>query len=165
MAGPSSLFRMEPVPSAHQIELLLINNQMITPQHIDILCGKEKSCVNHVGSRRFRAIIETYRVRYQGALTKYDKMMITKEIYESLCLTSCRFLKFNEDCSAWEELSPMAARDKVCSVFQLSRPCLLFTVRRLQILTFDYFFLILLLSLGRTCPALCEPDNAEEEED
>ena len=40
--------------------------------------------------------------------------MITKEIYERLIQESCRFLKFNEESLCWEELSPMAARDKVC---------------------------------------------------
>ena len=44
--------------------------------------------------------------------TQYQKMMITKEIYESLNKDNCRFLKYNSD-GFWEELSPMAARDKV----------------------------------------------------
>ena len=36
----------------------------------DILCGKSSSCVQHDGSRRFRAVIECHREVYQQALTK-----------------------------------------------------------------------------------------------
>jgi len=53
-----------------------------------------------------------YRTRYRTLQTKYDKMQITKEIYETLCQTS-RFLKYNDEEKVWEEISPLAARDKV----------------------------------------------------
>ena len=36
----------------------------------DILCGKHRRCVDHDGSRRFRAVIECHRKNYQLALTK-----------------------------------------------------------------------------------------------
>lgn len=81
------------------------------PSPNDILCGKDKNCVHAPGSIRFRKIIESYRARYAGCLTKFDKMLITKEIYETLTQTS-RFLKFNPKKKMWEEISPMAARDK-----------------------------------------------------
>lgn len=81
------------------------------PSPNDILCGKDKNCVHAPGSIRFRKIIESYRARYAGCLTKFDKMLITKEIYETLTQTS-RFLKFNPKEKMWEEISPMAARDK-----------------------------------------------------
>ena len=72
---------------------------------------QDKQCVAHVGSVRFRSIIESYRQRYANSLTKFDKMQITKEIYETLSQSS-RFLKFNTQEKVWEEISPMAARDK-----------------------------------------------------
>lgn len=81
------------------------------PDPNDILCGKDKNCVHAPGSIRFRKIIESYRSRYANCLTKFDKMLITKEIYETLSETS-RFLKYNAKEKVWEEISPMAARDK-----------------------------------------------------
>lgn len=81
------------------------------PEPNDILCGKDKQCVAHVGSVRFRGIIDSYRQKYASSLTKFDKMQITKEIYENLTQSS-RFLKFNTKEKVWEEISPMAARDK-----------------------------------------------------
>ncbi|CAB9529166.1 expressed unknown protein [Seminavis robusta] len=83
----------------------------IEPRPEDVLCGKDKHCVHAPGSIRFRSIIESYRERYASSLTKFDKMTITKEIYETLRQTS-RFLKFNPKEKVWEEISPMAARDK-----------------------------------------------------
>ena len=66
----------------------------------------------HPGTQRFRMVIESYRERYAKALTKYDKMTVTKEIYEALQVASSRFLKWTSKEDAWEELTPMAARDK-----------------------------------------------------
>jgi len=78
----------------------------------DILCGKDRACALHKGSQRFRAVIDSYRARYQKATTKYDKMQITKEIYEVLSQKS-RFLKYVAEDRAWEEITPLAGRDKV----------------------------------------------------
>ena len=64
---------------------------------------QDKQCVAHVGSVRFRSIIESYRTRYAASLTKFDKMQITKEIYETLSQTS-RFLKYNTKENVWEEV-------------------------------------------------------------
>lgn len=78
----------------------------------DILCGKSKTCIHHPGSIRFRNLIDAYGPKYQQALTKYDKMSITRKIYESVIQTS-RFLKYNEEDDTWEEISSEAARDKI----------------------------------------------------
>lgn len=61
---------------------------------------------------RFRAIIDQHAESYNKAPSKYDKMTITKNIYEFVSQSS-RFLKFNEKLGYWEEISAMAARDKV----------------------------------------------------
>jgi len=82
------------------------------PGEMDILCGKDRACALHKGSQRFRAVIDSYRARYQKATTKYDKMQITKEIYEVLSQKS-RFLKYVAEDRAWEEITPLAGRDKI----------------------------------------------------
>lgn len=61
--------------------------------------------VNHIGSRRFRDTIDTYRDRYRASTTKYEKMVITKEIYNKLKIKKYRFLKFNKQRGGWEEVS------------------------------------------------------------
>ncbi|CAB9528681.1 expressed unknown protein [Seminavis robusta] len=86
---------------------------VLQPRKFDILCGKGKKCVAHIGSRRFRAVIESYRQRYSLTKTKYEKMMITKEVVERLQKENCRFLKYDASTMVWEELPTMAARDKV----------------------------------------------------
>ena len=50
------------------------NNELIEPRTFDILCGKDKQCVGHAGSKRFRVIIESYRLRYSQCVSKYDKV-------------------------------------------------------------------------------------------
>lgn len=79
----------------------------------DILCGKEKHCVSHPGSLNFRAVIDKYASKYQEAVTKQEKMNVTKEIYDSLGTQNSRFLKYNAKAEGWEELSSLLARDKI----------------------------------------------------
>ncbi|CAB9514924.1 expressed unknown protein [Seminavis robusta] len=79
----------------------------------DILCGKEKACVSHPGSINFRAVIDKFAPKYQEAITKQEKMNVTKEIYESLGSQNSRFLKYNAKAKAWEELTSLLARDKI----------------------------------------------------
>lgn len=77
-----------------------------------IWISPDKQSVNHEGSKRFREVIEQFIHRYQKAVTKYEKMNLTKEIYDTIKVNS-RFLKYNEETPCWEEVTSMAARDKV----------------------------------------------------
>ena len=79
----------------------------------DILCGKEKHCVSHQGSLDFRVVIDQYASKYAEAITKQEKMNVTKEIYDMLGAKNARFLKMNQKTKAWEELSSLLARDKI----------------------------------------------------
>lgn len=88
-------------------------DEIIDPSDDDILCGKSKSCVNHVGSRRYREYVDTFTERYLQATTKQQKMMITREIYDTLKSRKCRFLRFNKSRATWEEIGPAVARDKI----------------------------------------------------
>lgn len=85
----------------------------IIPQANDIMCGKDKDSLNAQGSRWFRTVIDTYADRYQLATSKYDKMTLTRKIYEEVKESSSRFLKYNFKTGEWEELSVMSARDKI----------------------------------------------------
>ena len=86
-------------------------NIIITPDGNDILCGKEKHCIIHPGTRRYRQFIDAYQPKYRAATNKNDKMEITKEIVVTLGRTA-RFLRYNKDAQVYEELSHLEARDK-----------------------------------------------------
>lgn len=86
--------------------------RLAQPGEDDILCGKDRACALHKGSQRFRAVIDSYRATYSKAVTKYDKMCITKEIYEVLS-QKARFLKYNDKDKLWEEITPLQGRDKI----------------------------------------------------
>ena len=72
----------------------------------------DRVCSQHTGSKRFRKIIEQHRRQYQEAPTKFEKMAVTRTLYENLKRTN-RFLKLNEETGLWEDISALAARDKV----------------------------------------------------
>jgi hypothetical protein len=78
---------------------------IIEPKKFDVLCGKSRECVSFEGTRRFRQLIEQYRVKYQDAKNKQERMEITKEIVSSVGQIG-RFLKFNHRLQAWEVSMP-----------------------------------------------------------
>ncbi|CAB9530771.1 expressed unknown protein [Seminavis robusta] len=84
----------------------------IVPTDLDVLCGKTKQIISHPGTIRYQMVVDSYTQRYIQADTKYAKMQVTKALYEHLKTTS-RFLKFNDKENAWEEISALAARDKI----------------------------------------------------
>lgn len=80
----------------------------------DVLCGKDRTSLQARGSQLFRTIIDSYVAKYNSCACKYDKMSITREIYEVVTQTHmARFLKYNDSEECWNELTPMQARDKV----------------------------------------------------
>lgn len=113
----------ERVPSSNSLASVDANmtaefQTVANPKAEDILCGKDKRCIKHEGSREFRRIIESYTLQYQQASSRQEKMDITKEIFDSL--QSRRFLKFNEDTNLWETLHPLAVRDKIGHALRFS---------------------------------------------
>lgn len=92
-------------PLVHQkrtlVALSLISNRFLA--NLCLVPLKSRDCVNHLGSRRYRDYIESYRERYSDANTKYEKMVIIKEIYHNLSPT-CRFLRFSKTHGIWEEV-------------------------------------------------------------
>merc|ERR1712194_408118 len=83
------------------------------PTECDILCGQSRICASHVGNTRFQAVLDTYTTRYDNATSKQEKMMITKEIVACIHNSGGRFLKFKNYDGMWEEITNVAARDKV----------------------------------------------------
>jgi len=83
------------------------------PTECDILCGQSRVCASHTGNKRFQAVLDTYAARYDNTTSKQEKMMMTKEIVACIHNSSGRFLKYKNEDGIWEEISNVAARDKV----------------------------------------------------
>lgn len=73
---------------------------------------KDKQCIDHPGSKHFKAVIDTYAERYSHCISKYQKMVLTKEIYEKMSNQSSRFLKQQQD-GSWTVISVAHIRDKI----------------------------------------------------
>jgi hypothetical protein len=47
------------------------------PLEDDVLCGKNKECLEHPGSKSFREVVDRYVERYQQADSKVRKMRLS----------------------------------------------------------------------------------------
>lgn len=81
------------------------------PTNSDILCGQSRICASHPGNRQFQGILEDFADRYDMATSKQNKMYMTKEVVAVIHDIGGRFLKHKD--GIWEEISTVAARDKV----------------------------------------------------
>jgi hypothetical protein len=81
------------------------------PSDLDILCGQSRSCAAHAGNQRFQDVLEKYAAKYTLVDSKHDKMALTKEIVACITSAGGRFLKQKD--GRWQEISTVAARDKV----------------------------------------------------
>lgn len=46
----------------------------------DVICGRGSRCFNHIGNKRFRAIVESHLDRYSNTSCKFDKTAIICEV-------------------------------------------------------------------------------------
>ncbi|CAB9509374.1 expressed unknown protein [Seminavis robusta] len=54
------------------------------PGPYDVICARGKQAFDHVGNKRFRAIVRMNRDAYVDALTKYHKSQIVSKISNSI---------------------------------------------------------------------------------
>jgi len=83
-----------------------------SPTEADILCGQSRVCANHPGNQFFQSVLDEFAYRYDLATSKQEKMCMTKEIVSRVHTRGGHFLKQKKD-GMWEEISTVAARDKV----------------------------------------------------
>jgi len=50
-----------------------LTNFIVSSLEQDVLCGKNKVCIDHPGSKVFRCVIEQYAQRYLEADSKFEK--------------------------------------------------------------------------------------------
>lgn len=81
------------------------------PTTADILCGQSRVCASHPGNRTFQSVLGDFAHKYDAATSKQEKMQMTKAVVTIIHDSGGRFLKHKND--TWEEISIVAARDKV----------------------------------------------------
>lgn len=85
---------------------------LVVPERHDILCGSGHAIFSHPGNMRFRSIVENKAQQYDNAVTRSDRIRITKGILFELRSTGARVLKKHPIYPLW---SPVvgAKRNKV----------------------------------------------------
>lgn len=81
------------------------------PKSVDVLCGQSRVCASHPGNQTFQKVLGDFAHKYDIATSKQEKMHMTKAIVSTIHDTGGRFLKYKD--GMWEEISTVAARDKV----------------------------------------------------
>jgi hypothetical protein len=84
----------------------------------DVLFGKGTPIQNHVGNKKFRALIVDCQKRYEKA-KKGEKIILAQEIVDSVIESSGMFLKL--DGEMWLSVGDDAAKTKVSTSFRTLR--------------------------------------------
>jgi hypothetical protein len=84
----------------------------------DVLFGKGIPIQNHVGNKKFRALIADCQKRYEKA-KKGEKIILAQEIVDTVIESSGMFLK--PDGGMWLSVDNDAAKTKVSGVFRTLR--------------------------------------------
>jgi hypothetical protein len=77
----------------------------------DVLCGRGGATNNHLGNKRFRAIVVEYQYEYLEAKKK-EKAVIARQIVERIKKSGGRFLKRDATSDVWVEVTPKKATEK-----------------------------------------------------
>lgn len=86
------------------------------PGNYDVICGRGKIPMNHIGNKRFKVVIDNYYERYAKASTKFEKTLVVSEIVDTIRENSGAggFVKFCEVGGGyWYEVGDQMAREKV----------------------------------------------------
>jgi hypothetical protein len=84
-----------------------------TPTEFDVLLGREKESANHIGNKRYLAIVALHRNEYKSCTTRVAKTCITTRLIKEIHDCGGRFLKKNDETGEYEEVSHQKAHDKV----------------------------------------------------
>lgn len=86
-----------------------IMTQDISPN--DVLCGRGGATNNHVGNRRFRAIVAAHQREYLQA-RKMEKVLIARQIVAAVHASGGRYLKRSKSSDTWIEVPVKQATSK-----------------------------------------------------
>ena len=88
-------------------------NMYTEPTEKDVKLGKGKECFNHVGNRRFRALIGACCQRYHDCKARYGKRLVVIGVSQFLQRQNCRFIKFNKTSQKWYEATLKEGNEKI----------------------------------------------------
>jgi NDP-sugar pyrophosphorylase family protein len=83
---------------------------VLVPDKFDVLCGRDSESISHLGTKRFRTIIDMNRERYQNAKTRDDKYRITDETINAI---GGYFLRKDLKTNKWHDIGHHEAHEKV----------------------------------------------------
>ena len=83
------------------------------PTERDVKLGKDKECFNHVGNRRFRALIGACCQRYHDCKARYGKRLVVIGVSQFLQRQNCRFIKFDKTSQQWCEATLKEGNEKI----------------------------------------------------
>jgi hypothetical protein len=85
----------------------------IVPSRLDILCGRHREALNHIGNKHFRSVVTKHREEYQGAQSREEKTQIADAIINSIYERQGRFLKRDDETKLWHNVTRDYAHEKV----------------------------------------------------
>ena len=84
----------------------------------DVLTGREKIALKHVGNLRYHAMIDEYREEFERATMK-QKTVITRVVLKNIADSEGRFLSMGD--GGWVVLDENEARLKIATAFRSKR--------------------------------------------
>ena len=92
--------------------------QNFEPTNNCVICGRGKIARNHIGNKRFRALLKKFAHKYGDASSKVEKSIVVSEIVETVRQAAKPyggFVKQSCDGKGWVEVGDEMAREKVGS--------------------------------------------------
>mmetsp|Transcript_47101 Transcript_47101/g.114969 ORF Transcript_47101/g.114969 Transcript_47101/m.114969 type:complete len:746 (-) Transcript_47101:413-2650(-) len=90
---------------------------VVVPGEHDVLLGRGKFVLEHIGNVKYRHMLGTYKERYEMG-TKSVKSDIIDEIVEKICNNGGTFLEQDQEGGCWAPASNDTARQKVSHYFR-----------------------------------------------
>merc|ERR1712176_361002 len=89
----------------------LISEYEITEN--DVICERGGRSNRHIGTKRYRGIIEKYKPEYQSLMSKTAKTNLSRKVISQIQNNGGRFLKRDEDSQQYYVLSQVETTKKV----------------------------------------------------
>jgi hypothetical protein len=85
----------------------------VAPSEVDVLCGSGSTKAVHPGNKRFRLVVSQHYADYALAVSKTEKMKVSRRIMKEVVAAGARFLKKNTGSHAWHVADIKVGKDKI----------------------------------------------------
>ena len=96
----------------------MLNDFQLDP--LAIVCTRNSSMHKNPGNKRYNAMIQEYRERYQACSQREEKTQITKTVIKEVEAYGGRFVKFCSESETWVEIDSDAKREKVSHALRIA---------------------------------------------